>query len=244
MEELNKELESLLEKAGDDSHILQMIEREKICYPFSRQSHLMAYLLGKGIITNDDYNRMYQEYAKRNQYLVLYDMAPRTFGQTWGEDHVQRLFPDFQRATRETMAEKYPKFDGEFDLWMDGIRIEVKACRANDASAKGSLASRAYLHSEAKKNGFRYHFQQLKPSCCDVFIWIGVCRDSLLYWVLTSDELVKTGKLAPQHRNENTGVEGASIFEGQVFMTEEELCPYQVKEENLLACVCKKGKAL
>lgn len=33
----------------------------------------------------------------------------------------------------------------------------------------------AYLHSEATTNSFKYHYQQLKPSCCDVFIWIGVC---------------------------------------------------------------------
>lgn len=72
-----------------------------------------------------------------------------------------------------------------------------------------------------------YHFQQLKPSCCDVFIWIGVCRDSLLYWVLASDELIGTGKFAPQHRNENTGVADAEIFEGQVFMTEEDFLSLQ-----------------
>lgn len=243
MEELNKELERLLQKAGNDGMILQ-IDQDKIYYPFSRQGHLMAYLLQEGIITYDDYHRMCQEYAKRNQYLNLYEMAPRTFGQTWGEEYVRRLFPDFQKAARETMAEIYPDFDGEFDLWLDGIRIEVKACRANDNSAKGSLASRAYSHSEAQKRKFEYHFQQLKPSCCDVFIWIGVCRDRLLYWVLTSDELVKSGELRSQHRNENTGVEGVAIFEGQVFMTEEKLSRYQVEEENLLACVRKKGKEL
>lgn len=251
MKELNQKLIELLQKAGDDGQILQMIEQEKISYPFSKQSHLMAYLLGSGRITYDDYHKMCQEYQERNQYLGLYDMAPRTFGQTWGEEYVQGLFPEFQKATRETMKEKYPHFDGEFDLWLDGaepdeingIRIEVKACRANDNSTKGSLASRAYSHQEARDHKFEYHFQQLKPSCCDVFIWIGVCRDSLLYWVLASDELAGTGKFAPQHRNENTGVAGAGIFEGQVFMTEEDLRPYRVEEETLLTRVREKGRA-
>lgn len=117
------------------------------------------------------------------------------------------------------MASVYPEFDGEFDLWIPEIRVEVKACRANDTKTGGSLASRAYLHSEAIANGFKYHYQQLKPSCCDVFIWIGVCRDELIYWVLTSEELQRTGKLGSQHRNENTGIAGATVFEGQVFMT-------------------------
>ena len=118
----------------------------------------------------------------------------------------------------------------------------MKACRANSTKSKGRLASRAYSHAEAKYENFTYHYQQLKPSCCDVFIWIGVCRDDLIYWVLTSDELVKTGKLGSQHRNENTGVAGAEVFEGQVFMTEDELEPFLVDESDILTKVREKGK--
>lgn len=122
-------------------------------------------------------------------------------------------------------------------------RIEVKACRANSTKSSGSLASRAYLHTEAHDTGFKYHYQQLKPSCCDVFIWIGTCRDTLLYWVLSSDELLKTGKLGSQHRNEHTGTADNPVFEGQVFMTEDELLPFFVKEENILDAVYAKGKS-
>ena len=168
-------------------------------------------------------------------------MAPRTYGQTWGEQHIRTLFPQFVKATKENVSSYYPLFDGEFDLWVNGIRIEVKACRANYEKGKGSLTSRAYLHSEAKDAHFKYHFQQLKPSCCDVFIWIGTCRDELIYWVLTSQELEETGKMGPQHRNENTGVAGAEVFEGQVFMTEEELSPFWVVEKDILAAVIQKG---
>ena len=60
--------------------------------------------------------------------------------------------------------------------------------------------------------------------------------------MLTSDELQKTGKLGTQHRNENTGVAGAEVFEGQVFMTEEELSPFLVNERDILSQVIKKGK--
>ena len=98
------------------------------------------------------------------------------------------------------------------------------------------------MHSEAIANGFKYHYQQLKPSCCDVFIWIGVCRDELIYWVLTSEELQRTGKLGSQNRNENTGIAGAAVFEGQVFMTEEELRPFLVSEKDVLNVVKKKGR--
>ena len=61
-------------------------------------------------------------------------------------------------------------------------------------------------------------------------------------WVLTSEELQKTGKLGSQHRNENTGIAGIEVFEGQVFMTEEELKPFVVKEKDVLNAVRKKGK--
>ena len=155
----------------------------------------------------------------------------------------RKLFPQFIKATKENLADVYPDFDGEFDLWLDGIRIEVKACRANSTKSSGSLASRAYLHTEAHDTGFKYHYQQLKPSCCDVFIWIGTCRDTLLYWVLSSDELLKTGKLGSQHRNEHTGTADNPVFEGQVFMTEDELLPFFVKEENILDAVYAKGKS-
>ena len=60
--------------------------------------------------------------------------------------------------------------------------------------------------------------------------------------MLTSDELQKTGKLGSQHRNENTGVVGVEVFEGQVFMTEEELKPFLVDEKDVLNAVRRKGQ--
>lgn len=246
MKELKDKIEFLLENSDGDKDVIEAIKGDKSVAPFSTENRLMAYLLSIGKISFDDYTTMCKEYCERNQkqnqYLYLFDMAPRTFGQTWGEQHIKKLFPEFTKATKENLATLYPDFDGEFDLWVDGIRVEVKACRANSAFTSGSLSSRAYSHIEAKEAKFKYHYQQLKPSCCDVFIWIGVCRDDLIYWVLTSNELQKTGKLGSQHRNENTGMEGAEVFEGQVFMTEEELNKFLVDEKDILARVKEKGK--
>lgn len=222
--------------------IAEALEDEKALFPFSVENRLLAYYLAIGEITYERYSQLNAEYCERNKYLNLFDMAPRTYGQIWGEQHVRTLFPQFVKATKENVSAQYPAFDGEFDLWLDGIRIEVKACRANNTKAGGSLVSRAYLHSEAKAAGFKYHYQQLKPSCCDVFIWIGTCRDELIYWVLTSEELQKTGKLCSQHRTENTGISGVEVFEGQVFMTEEELSPFLVDEKDILETVRRKGK--
>ncbi len=242
MKELYTELERLEQNTKGDKSVIKTIKKEKSLFPFSAESSLLTYFLSIGEISFARYSQLNTEYAQRNKYLDLFDMAPRTYGQTWGEQHIRSLFPEFTKATKENLVEEYPDFDGEFDLWIDGIRVEVKACRANFEKGKGSLTSRAYLHSEAKKAGFKYHYQQLKPSCCDVFIWIGTCRDELIYWVITSDELRSTGKLGPQHRNENTKVDGVEVFEGQVFMTEEELAPYKVEEKDILTKVKQKGK--
>lgn len=242
MKELMMELQNLQKKTTGDINIIKSIEKEKALFPFSIENKLLSYYLSVGDISYERYSQLNTEYCERNKYLDLFEMAPRTYGQTWGEQHIRSLFPQFIKATKKNVSSEYSAFDGEFDLWLDGIRIEVKACRANNTKKGGSLASRAYLHSEAKDAGFAYHYQQLKPSCCDVFIWIGTCRDELIYWVITSEELQKTGKLTSQHRNENTGIEGVEVFEGQVFMTEEELSPFLVAEKDILEAVRKKGK--
>jgi hypothetical protein len=239
MKELQRQLAMLMEQAGGAKDLIEI--DEKPIFPFSVEGRMMAYLLATNTITYEQYIELNKEYTQRNRYLDLFDLAPRTFGETWGEKHILNLFPEFIKATKENISSIYPKFDGEFDLWLDGISVEVKACRANSTKSGGSLASRAYLHSEATANSFKYHYQQLKPSCCDVFIWIGVCRDELLYWVLTNEELQKTGKLSPQHRNENTGKQDVEVFEGQVFMTEEELSPFLVEEKDILNVVRRKG---
>lgn len=241
MKELQYKLRLMLKNSNADTAIIETITKEKSVFPFSIEGRVMAYLLASKSISYEQYLELYRDYVKRNQYLELFDMAPRTFGETWGEKHILSLFPEFVKATKENVSSVYPDFDGEFDLWLDGIRVEVKACRANSVKSGGSLASRAYLHSEAYSSLFKYHYQQLKPSCCDVFIWIGVCRDDLIYWVLTSEELLKTGKLGSQHRNENTKIAGVTVYEGQVFMTEDELKPFLVEEKDILNAVRAKG---
>lgn len=244
MKELNSAIDNLLHNTNGSAEVIESIKAEKTLYPFSTANKLLTYFLSLGELSYEEFSTLSTSYSQRNKYLDLYDMAPRTYGQTWGEQHIRSLFPQFIKATKENVSSEYPSFDGEFDLWLNGIRIEVKACRANYEKGKGNLASRAYLHSEAKAAGFKYHYQQLKPSCCDVFIWIGTCRDELIYWVLSSQELLNTGKLGSQHRNENTGVAGAEVFEGQVFMTEEELAPFLVEEKDILKTVLQKGDKL
>lgn len=241
MKKLRKQIDDLLSKSGCDENVLEEIKKENTVFPFSIEGRILAYLLSTQTITYDDYLKLQNEYTRRNKYIYTYDLTSKSFGD-WGERRLLTLFPELKKATKKSMKKKMPKFDGEFDLYVDDIKIEVKANRAAEDKKKTSLASRAYLHSEARSKKFKYHFEQVKPLCCDVFVFIGVCRDEILYWVLSSDELVRTKKISSQHRNENTGEENGEVFEGQVFMTEEELRPFSVNEKDVLKTIRKKAK--
>ena len=97
-----------------------------------------------------------------------------------------------------------PLFDGEYDLWLDGIRIEVKASRAVDASSKMPLYVKAL--STNTKQKFLMNFQQIKPECCDVFILMAVFRDKIVMWIMNRDEIEGSELYSKkQHRG---GVEG------------------------------------
>lgn len=73
------------------------------------------------------------------------------------------------------------------------------------------------------------NFQQLKPYCCDVFVWIGVWTDVIRYWVLTSSE-VETNRYfsVGQHRG--------NVGEGQLHVRDDnvhDLAGYEVLPNNL-----------
>ena len=69
------------------------------------------------------------------------------------------------------------------------IKIEVKASRAVDFNSQEPLYVKALAWES--KMPFDMNFQQVKPKCCDVFVWIGVWRDTIKYWVLASKEVEK-----------------------------------------------------
>ena len=65
-----------------------------------------------------------------------------------------------------------PSYEGQYDLWLDGMRIEVKASRATHTKRRGNLASKA-LHY-GSDDPFWMNYQQLKLDICEVFVFIGV----------------------------------------------------------------------
>ncbi|MDE2638844.1 MAG: hypothetical protein OXI30_20940 [Chloroflexota bacterium] len=200
MKHLQKELDSLLSQFPDETEIRNQLESLISVYPFNDYEYIISTLLGSGILTLDVYHRLLEEYVTRNRYLEVFQISgTRTFGETWAHRHLEQLAPELERPSKSLD----PDYDQQYDFFLAGIRIEVKASRAVDAGSREPLYVKA-LSSESKKN-FRMNFQQIKPALCDVFVWIGVWLDVIRYWVLSSQEVEKNQYFSDSQHRGNVG---------------------------------------
>lgn len=160
-------------------------------YPFNKFEFIISHLIASGAISLSEYLDMRNAYLERNKYLYVFEItAPRTFGEAWAQRHLNEIVPELQRPTSKIDS----NYSGQYDFWLDdsssangGIKIEVKASRAVKRQSGESLIIKA-LSSDSKQ-GFDMNFQQIKPACCDVFVWIAVWRDKIRYFVPSSDEV-------------------------------------------------------
>jgi hypothetical protein len=236
MEELDKKLDELIERLENPKGFRDSLLQIETVYPFNRYEYIISTLFAQGKISFKEYLSIRKEYIDRNLYLGLFEMAPRTFGDTWGLSHVCDIEPEFKRPSKSLDN----TYNGEYDLcleWIDSgkkkhyIRIEVKASRANDRVRKKEALIVKAIASDSNRP-FLMNFQQQKPSCCDVFIWIAVYRDKIKYWVLHSDAVQHNKFLTPQHRNVNTALrkkdyEKKDIYEGQIMITDENISEFR-----------------
>lgn len=262
MRRFNNQIVGLLTESGIDIEIFANDEL------LSTQGRMVAYLINAGVISYDQYIEMYEGFRSRNPYIETFEMAPRSFGETWLENRILGQFPSynppqvtrgFLKAKKRIVNQYLPDyrdplnkvFGSQFDfLCFDGdekYKVEVKACRANseeplDRFGTSSLTSRAYSYEEARNAGFKFHFQQIKPGFCDVFILVGVCTDAILYWILTSEELRNEGGLSPQHPTSGITDINDERYEGQVYKRVEDYENYLVSESDILNVILKKFK--
>ena len=196
--------------------------------------NIMMTLLNERVITFDDYLKIRTDYTKRNKYLDLFTMGPRVFGQNWGENHLLEIVSSLQKPSKDLDKD----FVGEYDLWYQGIKIEVKASRAVDASmSKTPLPEKAICFGTSKR--FSMNFQQLKPYCCHVFVWIAVWKDTITYWVLSSEDVNNNKYKSPQHRGNED--------EWQIIVTKTKIRDfdqYVVTSDNLLNTIVEKYNSL
>ncbi len=110
------------------------------------------------------------------------------------------------RGSESSIKKLDPDYSGQYDFWLDGIRIEVKASRAVDSGSDEPLYIKALSRNTLKP--FLMNFQQLKPQCCDVFIWVAVFRDQIVLWVMNSSEVQNNPLFSKGQHRGNSGNEG------------------------------------
>lgn len=237
MELLIKELKDDIQKLDNkckgkynlsDDHLNKLFS----VYPFNKFEYVISHLIAEKVISLDDYLEIRNAYVRRNKYLYLFEMAPRTFGETWGQQHLNELVPELDIPSKKLDQQ----YSGQYDFWYDGISIEVKASRVVKRKSGGSLLEKALLSNSSE--GFDMNFQQLKPGCADVFVFIAVWKNAIRYWVLSSND-IKTNKYFSkgQHRG--------NVGEGQLWITDkniDDFDEYEAKPRDLLKAIIDKSK--
>lgn len=195
-EELREYLDRFVSSLDEDDKDLLSVRLKGLVsvFPFNEYEYILMFLRDRSVITFQDYEELRSNYVSANRYLNLYGLAPRIFGQIWGEQHVRDLDSRFRKPDKAVD----PEHEGQYDLWIEGVRVEVKAARAIDTKKRGDLVSKA-LRSDSNRP-FWMNFQQLKLDICDVFIFVGVWVDRILYWILTNDQVKNNPYLSHQHR--------------------------------------------
>jgi len=199
----NRIIESFKGCPNDLEEILAMVDEDQAIFPFNEYEHLICGLINKGGLTYDQYMEIRTEYISENPNLWIFEIsAPRGFGEKFAQTYVQGKSSKLQKPSKKID----PTYSGEYDLWLDGITIEVKASRAVDSDSDEPLYMKALSRHTNKK--FLMNFQQLKPQCCDVFIWVAVYRDEIVLWIMNSGEVLHHPLFSKGQHRGNKGNEG------------------------------------
>lgn len=215
-EELRAYLDRLINslERGNQALLRSRLESLASVFPFNEYEYIITFLVDHHVISFNEYEELRNHYVSANRYLDLFSLSPRVFGQTWGENHLLELDSRFQKPNSLD-----PEYEGQYDLWLEGVRVEVKASRAAIRTKKRvPLASKA-LHwgTEAP---FWMNYQQLKLDICDVFVFIGVWVNLIVYWVMSNEEVKRNNYLSHQHRGGieyQIGIRDTNIQEFDVF---------------------------
>ncbi len=219
MEQLKARLMGLVADLEVQQHsiIMQRLDDLVSVYPFNEYEFLISSLMGYQKISLDDYYELRDDYIARNLYLYIFEIsAPRGFGEAWAQGHLKEIAPELIKPTKKLDA----NYDGQYDFLLDNrIKIEVKASRAVEFDNPDPLYVKALTSNSLQR--FDMNFQQVKPACCDVFVWVGVWRDVIKYWVLSAREV-------QNNRYYSAGQHRGNVGEGQL----------HVKNSNITEFMC------
>lgn len=220
-----KIIQSFKGSAKDLEDVLQMVEDDQSIYPFNEYEHLICQLIEKGGLSYEQYIDIRTEYISTNPNLWIFEIsAPRGFGEKFAQTYIKGKCSKLKIPNKQLDS----VYSGDYDLWLDGIKIEVKASRAVDSDSDDPLYMKA-LSRKTDKN-FLMNFQQLKPQCCDVFIWVAVFRDEIVVWVMSSKEVLENALYSKGQHRGNKGNEG-QLHIKQSNITQ--LNQYELSDDNI-----------
>jgi hypothetical protein len=197
-----KIIETFNGSTKDLEEVLQMLEDDQSIYPFNEYEYLICQLIEKGGLSYEQYIDIRAEYINVNPNLWIFEIsAPATFGK-FAQTYLRGKSSKLKIPNKKLDVD----YSGDYDLWLDGIKIEVKASRAVDSDSDEPLYMKA-LSQNTDKN-FLMNFQQLKPQCCHVFIWVAVFRDEIVIWVMSSKEVLQNPLYSKGQHRGNKGNEG------------------------------------
>jgi len=183
--------------------VLRIVDDDQAIFPFNEYEHLICNLIELKGMTFQQYMELRTEYINKNPNLWIFEIsAPRGFGEKFAETYVHGKCGDLVKPSKRLD----PNYSGQYDMRLDGIKIEVKASRAVDKGSDDPLYMKAL--SRNTKKPFLMNFQQLKPQCCDVFIWVAVFRDEIVLWVMNSLEVQNNPLFSIGQHWGNKGNEG------------------------------------
>lgn len=221
--DLDKKLEGWIKELsqGSKKSLLARLSGLKSIYPFNEYEYRLMYLMDNKIITFQEYENLRNTYVNANPYLNLYNISPRVFGEIWAQQHLVDIDARFKKPSKEIDK----KYSGEYDLYLKNeekiIKVEVKACRAINTKLRGGLETKAL--SFASDEPYWMNFQQIKLDIVDIFVFVGVWVDKILYWVLTNEEAKRHPMLSHQHRGGieyQIGITEKNINEFKKFLVE------------------------
>ncbi len=221
-------MDRLLERLEHSQDFRASLQNLASVYPFSEYEYIITHLLAAEKLTLDEYYSLRDSYMERNLYLYVFEIsAPRGLGDQWAFGQLKQLMPDIQKPNKSLD----PAYSGEYDFWLDwvdagknshGVRVEVKTSRAVDFEKPNEPLYIKALASDSDRP-FDMNFQQIKPKCADVFVWIAVWRDVIRYWVLSRDEVQNNKYFSKgQHRG--------NVGEGQLHLTHDNISEFQKYE--------------
>ena len=165
----NKILNTFTGSKSDLDKIIALIKNDKAVFPFNKYEYLLQHLINNQHLSFEEYLDIRTKYINENLHLWIFEIsAPRGFGEKFAETYLMGACSYLSKPDKK----KDKNYSGEYDLVLGDIKIEVKASRVVNSNSNEPLYMKA-LSSNTKQQ-FLMNFQQLKPNCCDVFIWVGV----------------------------------------------------------------------